>query len=558
MHLVKVCRRRGRFGARLGIGLLSLGLAASCTLSTGPGKEQNPDPTRYGIAKLSIVAGGNDDVASIRFDILAGTQLVETRTVPLQAGQHLPDGGVASYGADAFIPIRPGTYKAVATPLRADGTPSRVCSSAESTASVALGATTDVVLVMICSDQGTGVIDVTGILVHQPVITNLVLTPTKYIRTCERLQMQVVARTPDPGPLSYSWSVVSAPVPASAYAIRATGPISAFVSTAVGAFTVRVEVKDPAGTSAALSFPVYVSTGASTECLADRDEDGVPDLVDNCPTISNPDQADSVGDGIGDACRGAPWSVRPARHSQAGPNPSSFLTEAAPALGGTGAAAQQSAKEFLEWAERPPWRSASWPEHDRCRREQRRHRPRLGRGGGAGNPARPPRALVAFLSWGDAEPSGGRFPPIGHRPPQPQDGPTYEGENLAETALVILRRRRWMGWGTSARVAPTPSCSGSSLPTLHAASGRSHPGLPLQLQGRTRGGGKVLLQFVQDGEAIFIDRPARLPGEEAQSFNTKLAVYLRKHPELVPPAPEPGHPEQDDGPPPFDLVPPLF
>ena len=34
----------------------------------------------------------------------------------------------------------------------------------------------------------------------------------------------------------------------------------------------------------------------------DTDSDGVIDLVDNCPTVSNPDQADTDGDGIGDAC----------------------------------------------------------------------------------------------------------------------------------------------------------------------------------------------------------------------------------------------------------------
>jgi cysteine-rich repeat protein len=36
---------------------------------------------------------------------------------------------------------------------------------------------------------------------------------------------------------------------------------------------------------------------------ADSDGDGVPDPIDNCPSVSNPDQTDSVGDGVGDACR---------------------------------------------------------------------------------------------------------------------------------------------------------------------------------------------------------------------------------------------------------------
>jgi hypothetical protein len=41
------------------------------------------------------------------------------------------------------------------------------------------------------------------------------------------------------------------------------------------------------------------STG---EEAVDTDGDGVTDDVDNCPEVSNPDQADADGDGIGDAC----------------------------------------------------------------------------------------------------------------------------------------------------------------------------------------------------------------------------------------------------------------
>ena len=38
---------------------------------------------------------------------------------------------------------------------------------------------------------------------------------------------------------------------------------------------------------------------------ADTDGDGIPDSVDNCPLVANPDQADANGDGVGDACPSA-------------------------------------------------------------------------------------------------------------------------------------------------------------------------------------------------------------------------------------------------------------
>jgi hypothetical protein len=50
---------------------------------------------------------------------------------------------------------------------------------------------------------------------------------------------------------------------------------------------------------------------------------------------------------------------------------------------------------------------------------------------------------------------------------------------------------------------------------------------------------RVVSRHVRPEEQIFVDRPRRVRGEDAASFNRKLAEYLKAHPEIVPPAPEP-------------------
>lgn len=53
----------------------------------------------------------------------------------------------------------------------------------------------------------------------------------------------------------------------------------------------------------------------------------------------------------------------------------------------------------------------------------------------------------------------------------------------------------------------------------------------------TRG---LLSQYVQENELILIDRPVRDIGESGESFNQKLEVFLKLHPEVQPPNPDKG------------------
>src|SRR5207247_659241 len=43
---------------------------------------------------------------------------------------------------------------------------------------------------------------------------------------------------------------------------------------------------------------------ALSTATADRDGDGLPDELDDCPAVADPAQANNAGTGLGDACRG--------------------------------------------------------------------------------------------------------------------------------------------------------------------------------------------------------------------------------------------------------------
>jgi len=82
-------------------------------------------------------------------------------------------------------------------------------------------------------------------------------------------------------------------------------------------------------TAAGSSHSCAVATNGSIVCWGgnasgqsappfDFDGDGFQDSADNCPLISNPDQADADGDGIGDACDNCPAVPNPAQFDQDG------------------------------------------------------------------------------------------------------------------------------------------------------------------------------------------------------------------------------------------------
>ncbi len=68
------------------------------------------------------------------------------------------------------------------------------------------------------------------------------------------------------------------------------------------------------------------------EALRDTDNDGVPDPIDNCPTVANPRQEDRDADDVGDACEGDAGAG--GRGGTAGPDGGTGGTDGQPGMDG--------------------------------------------------------------------------------------------------------------------------------------------------------------------------------------------------------------------------------
>lgn len=125
-----------------------------------------------------------------------------------------------------------------------------------------------------------------------------------------RIQVTVVGPTPTFTPTRTATSTATATRTLTPTPTRTSTGIFTPTRTATQTAT-ATRTPTPSSTIGTLT-PTPAATGTFTPTVSptptnggtsDRDGDGIPDDQDNCPDVSNPDQADRNADGVGDACR---------------------------------------------------------------------------------------------------------------------------------------------------------------------------------------------------------------------------------------------------------------
>jgi hypothetical protein len=149
------------------------------------------------------------------------------------------------------------------------------------------------------------------------------------------------------------------------------------------------------------------------------------------------------------------------------------------------------------------------------------------------------RALLALALLGETRsPTAQEFFAEFARRPLPAQGTVIEGEIIEQTRAAQLQAKAVDG------LAYANTDSSNRIVTQIIA---EHPSKIVRAEainaylwnhGDSDAARKFLSQYVRKDELILLDRVRRNTGETAESFNNKLAQFLKQHPEVMPPPPE--------------------
>ncbi len=217
---------------------------------------------------LAVPAQAGWDVARVAFEVtptgLPGPLQARIRTPIFEPDQH---------GTGTLMVLVGGAYRVVARPLRSDGTPSVDCSAVGAEATVVPSSTTVLELSSRCQGRPQGGLDTVLTFKQAPFIQSLDFDRSKFICNDESVALRVRTTSSGQQPERITWKVSTWPEASTSsrpFCLIGSGARAGFSASAPGAYGLRVEAQNEAGTTA-VEFPVYVS-GCSepAPCPGDR------------------------------------------------------------------------------------------------------------------------------------------------------------------------------------------------------------------------------------------------------------------------------------------------
>jgi hypothetical protein len=148
------------------------------------------------------------------------------------------------------------------------------------------------------------------------------------------------------------------------------------------------------------------------------------------------------------------------------------------------------------------------------------------------------RAMLALAVLGETRsPTAQAFFSEFARRPLPQAGTVIEGEIIEQTQAAQLQGKAVDGLAyinnDSANKVVMDVIANHPSRIVRAEAINAY----LWNHGDSDDARSALSQVVRTDESILLDRVRRVPGETASTFNAKLEQYLKRHPEVIPPAP---------------------